>query len=209
MRMTKTAFRMRTVAVLAAAFALAGGGGHAEASFHTFVIDELYSSPDGMVQFVELHEAFGFNGQNFLMAHALTSSQGATTRTYSLPANLPNASTAGKRVLIATPAFAALNIVTPDYIVPAPFLFPNGGKLDYAGVDVFLYPALPADGVSSLRRTGATGTNSPTNYAGQSGSIPPPALPTIVTPVPGLGREALAVLVALLVISALLIRRAR
>ncbi|MEO8674487.1 MAG: hypothetical protein ABI569_02850 [Casimicrobiaceae bacterium] len=121
--MAETAIRMKTVAFLAAAFALAGGG-RAEASFHTLVIDELYSSPDGMVQFVELHEAFGFNGQNFLLGHALTSSQGATTRTYSFPANLPNASTAGKRALIATPAFASLNIVTPDYIVPAPFRCP-------------------------------------------------------------------------------------
>jgi hypothetical protein len=209
MRRIKAMARMHGAAMLFAVAALAGGGGRAEASFHTFVIDELYSSPDGMVQFVELHEAFGFPGQNFLLGHALTSTQGATTRTYPFPANLPNSATGGKRVLIATPAFASLNIVTPDYIVPAPFLFPNGGRLDYAGVDVFAYPPLPSDGVSSLVRSGAVGANSPTNYAGQTGSIPPPAAPTVVTGIPALDRGALATLAALLVVCTLLIRRFR
>jgi hypothetical protein len=209
MRNTGATARTYGAVMFFAVAALAGGSGCAEASFHTFVIDELYSSPDGMVQFVELHEAFGFPGQNFLLGHALTSTQGATTRTYPFPANLPNSATGGKRVLIATPAFASLNIVTPDYIVPAPFLFPNGGRLDYAGVDVFTYPPLPSDGVSSLVRTGAVGTNSPTNYAGQTGSIPPPAGPTVVTPIPVLDRGTLATLAALLVVCTLLIRRFR
>lgn len=206
MRNAEATARTRGAAMFFALAALAGGSGCAEASFHTFVIDELHSSPDGMVQFVELHEAFGFPGRNLLLGHALTSTQGATTRTYPFPANLPNSATGGRRVLIATPAFASLNIVTPDYIVPAPFLFPSGGRLDYAGVDLFAYPPLPADGVSSLVRTGAVGANSPTNYAGQTGSIPPAAAPTLVTPIPVLDRGALA---ALLVVFTLLLRRFR
>jgi hypothetical protein len=43
-------------------------------------------------------------------------------------------STVGKHVLIATPGFASLGLVTLDYVVPAPFLFPGGGTLNYAGI---------------------------------------------------------------------------
>ncbi len=180
----------------------------AHASFHTFQIDELYSSPDGLVQFVELHEFLGADGQEFLAGHALTSKQGATTRTYTFPSNLPNPFTAGKRVLIATPGFAALGVVTPDYVVPAPFLFPNGGTLDYAGVDSVTYPTLPG-GVNSLSRSGAVGMNSPTNYAGQTGSIlpAPPPLSTPVAGIPALARPLLAVLAALLIVTAVVTRR--
>lgn len=193
----------------AVAIALGGWAGTAPASFHTFQINELYSSPDGLVQFVELHEAFGFDGEQFLTAHTLTSTQ-ATTRTYTFPNDLPNGLTAGKYVLIATPGFAALGIVTPDYIVPAPFLFPGGGTLNYAGVDIVTYPALPADGLTSLNRLGATSMNSPTNFAGQTGSIGPPAPPPpVIAGVPTLGAPGLAILALLLFIVTVLIRRNR
>jgi hypothetical protein len=150
----------------------------AQASFHTFQIDELYSSPDGSVQFVELHEAAGFAGENFLSGHALTSTQGATTRSFVFPSDLPSSDTAGRRVLIATPAFAAAAGVTPDYVMPAPFLFPDGGAtINYAGVDAVTYSALPADGRSSIDRTGAVAAATPTNFAGQTGVLAPPPPP--------------------------------
>jgi len=159
---------LRQAFVVALALAAAIGAAAAHASFHTFQISELYSSADGNVQFIELHEYLGFDGEQFLAGHALTSKQGATTRAYTFPANLPNGFTANKRVLIATAGFAALGIVTPDYVVPAPFLFPGGGTIDYASVDIITYPALPTDGVSSLNRSGMVGVNSPT--AGWGGS---------------------------------------
>lgn len=195
--------------IVASALAIASWSGAAWPSFHTFQIDELYSSPDGSVQFVELHEAFGFNGQQFLSGHALTSTQGTTTRTYIFPGDLPDGTTAGKRVLIATPAFAALGIVSPDYIVPAPFLFPAGGTLNYAGVDIVTYAALPSDGVSSSSRSGTVGINSPTNYAGQTGSIRPPAPPTLTPGIPTLDQPMLALLSLLLVVATIVARRFR
>ena len=211
MRNEKWSIAARFGIVLAAAAAIAGSSGPALATFHTFQIDELYSSPDGSVQFVELHEAFGFNGENLLATHTLTSTQGATTRTYTFPIDLPNGVTAGKRVLIATQGFANLGIVTPDYIVPAPFLFPGGGTLNYAGVDILTYPALPGDGVSSLSRSGTVGTNSPTNYAGQTGSIGPAAPPAASSGsgIPTLDRSGLAVLSVVLIVATILIRRFR
>jgi hypothetical protein len=41
----------------------------AQASFHTFAIDEIYSNADGSVQFIVLHEAQGADGQNLLAGH--------------------------------------------------------------------------------------------------------------------------------------------
>ncbi len=202
---------MCVTVTLFGALALAQWPSAAQATFHTFQIDELYSSPDGTVQFVELHEAFGATDQEFLMGQRLTSTQGATTRVYTFPANLPDRLTAGKRVLIATPGFAALGVVTPDYVVPAPFLFPGGGTLNYAAVDSVTYPALPTDGASSLNRSGSAGVNSPTNYAGQTGSIGPPAPPAApTTGIPALGSTSLAVLALLLAgAAAALLRRRR
>src|SRR4029453_727343 len=127
MRNAKAPIAKRIAIIVASAVAIAVGP--VWSTFHTFQIHELYSSPAGSVKFVELHEPPGANGQHLLAGHALTSTQGATTRTYIFPTDLPNSSTAGKRVLIATPGFAGLGIVTPDYIIPAPFLFPGGGTL--------------------------------------------------------------------------------
>jgi serralysin len=173
----------------------------ASASFHLFQINELYSDASGSVQFVELLEGFGGDGQNFLAGHTLSVTQATTTHTMTFPSDLPSASTARKHVLIATPAFAALGIVTPDYIIPAGFLFTSGATVNYAGVDSVGYGALPVDGVMSLNRDGTTGVNSPTNFAGQTGTInaTPPAA---VAGVPTLHGGAIAALSILLLVLA-------
>jgi hypothetical protein len=71
----------------------------AAAAFHLFRINEVYSSADGTVQFVELKEATGSDFESFWMGNALTSTQGATVRTFVFPTNLPSTSTASKSVL--------------------------------------------------------------------------------------------------------------
>jgi hypothetical protein len=195
----------RGVAVGLAGLALAGPAG---AAFHFFRIHEIYSSADGMVQFVELRESAGADFESFWAGQTLTSTQGTTTRILTFPGNLPSTQTASRSVLIATPAFAALAGVTPDFVVPAPFLFPGGGTLDYAqGTDTVVYPALPTDGVSSVDRNGVSATNTPTNFAGQTGSLgpaPPPPPPAAAEPsaIPVLGLPALALLAALIVLGA-------
>src|SRR5690242_10623643 len=112
----------------------------AQASFHLWQIDEIYSNADGSVQFIELSTAFG--GEQFVAGHAITATQGALTHTFTLPANLPSDST-NKKFLIATTGFAALGIVTPDYVVPNGFLFVPNGSVNWAGVDTVTYGALP------------------------------------------------------------------
>jgi hypothetical protein len=186
-------------AVLAAATLAVGG---AQASFHLFGIHEMYSSPDGTVQFVEITESTGSNFESFWAGQTLISTQGATTRSFTFPANLPSTSTANRSVIVATPAFAAAAGITPDFVVPAPFLFPGGGTINYAGVDSVTYAALPTDGVSSIDRNGVQAANSPTNFAGQTGAItpppPPPPAPAPAAAIPALGPPGLGLAAVLL-----------
>ena len=162
-----------------AAFALIATSARAE--FHTFQIEQMYSNADGSLQFVVLHESQGMNGENFLQGQVLISTHLGVTKTYIFPTNLPGGSmycdgyygcynnpspTAGSRVLIATQGFAALNLVSPDYVIPNGFLPVDGGTLNYATVDQLTFASLPTDGVSALSRSGAIIPNVATNFIG-------------------------------------------
>jgi len=154
----------------ALAIVLALAAAPAQAAFHLWAMNELYSNADGTVQFVELTALEA--GQQFIAGHSLKASSGGNTNTFIFPSNLPG-DTAGKRMLVATQGFAALGIVTPDYVVPNNFFFRNGGTVNFADVDVWNHPALPTNN-QSLDRSGASIPNSPTNFAGASGTIPVP-----------------------------------
>ncbi len=157
----------------------------ARASFHLWVIDQIYSDATGNVQYVEFATTAG--GQEFLAGQNLVAGLGTSTRNFTFPANLavtfPN-STANKKFLVATQGYASLpGAVAPDYIVPNRFLFVPGGTVSFAfSVDSVTYAALPLDGVSAMAVAPVTHaittvTNSPTNFAGATTSInvPPPA----------------------------------
>jgi hypothetical protein len=147
--------------------------GSAYATFHLWFINQLYSNADGTVQYVELM-AFS-SDQQFIAGHTITSTQGAASHSFTFATNLPGntaTSTGFKSMLIGTQGFAALGIVTPDYVVPNGFLFTTNGRVNYAeGSDSLSYAALPADGSLALNRGGSTGVNSPMNFAGQSGMV--------------------------------------
>ena len=170
--------KQRMRAALAAAAALAASS--ALASYHTFRIDEIFSNADGTIQYVVLHESVGADGENALMGHTLTAVQGATTREFTFPVDLPGGScdyymctpapTANRYVLIATEGFKALGLVNPDYVVSNGFI-PMSGTLNYAGVDLISYSSLPSDGVSALDRTGSVIPNVATNFRGVSASV--------------------------------------
>jgi len=158
------------------------------ANFHLFQIEEMFSNADGTVQYVVLHETTGANGENLLGGHTLTSTSGGSTNTFVFPRDLPGGScgfyncalspTAFARVLIATQGFAALGIVTPDYVIPNGFLPLANGTINYAGVDQVSYMTLPTDGVTAINRSGMTAQNLATNFSGQSASVSagPPSL---------------------------------
>jgi hypothetical protein len=109
-------------AIVAFAFVTAG----AQASFHTFRIDQIYSNTDGSVQYVVLKEAQGASGQNLWGGRQFTTTNAARqNKQITFPSNLPSTSTAQKSVLLATAGFAALGLVTPDYTIPARFIPPG------------------------------------------------------------------------------------
>jgi len=168
---------------LAALSLLAAGTSFA--TFHTFQIEEIYSNADGSVQFVVMHEAIGANGQQFWAGHELTATGAGGTKTFVFPKNLPGNATAGRHALIATQGFAALGLVTPDYVIPNGFIPTTNGIVNFAGVDQLSYAALPTSGDNAIYDTGETKKNLATNFAGQSGSVDAPA------PAPSLNYQGL------------------
>jgi len=133
---------------------------------HKWEIQEIFSTPDASVQFVEW-----FNTDND-EEHLSLESVSSNAHTFNFPINLPSANTANHRFLMATAAFAALpGAPAPDYIIPAGFFNPNGDTLTYSGGDDVTFGVLPGNGVTSINRNGATQVNSPVNFAGASGSI--------------------------------------
>jgi hypothetical protein len=141
-------------------------------TFHLWKIDQVFSSADGKVQFIELHDSF--SGENLLQGHSITS----TANSFTFPANLPSNQTANHHFLIATTDYASQpGAVTPDYTVPDNFFAVSGDTLNYAGVSIFTFTAgqLPTDGIHSLSIDSngnvTTIANSETNFASQTGSV--------------------------------------
>jgi len=172
----------------------------AHAGHHLWDFTEIFSNADGSVQFVEIFTA----EDNEHLINGFTITSGGNTLTFT--SNLPTTVTANTWLLAATSNFAALpGAVTPDYVIPANFFPTGGGTLNYAsGADVWNFGAVPTDGVNGLQRNGSPAANSPTNFAGQSGSV------NLGTPVPVLSTWAifLAVGILLTLASGLLRRRA-
>jgi hypothetical protein len=147
----------------------------------SFQVIEAFSNADGTVQFIQLRESAGQNGQQGLAGKTLTVSRnGATVSFYTFPADLPSASTASHGVLIATAGYndvsgnyAEFRQLRPDYIVPNQFLPAEGATIDFAGVDQWTYGPLPRDGFSAVFRSGnAIRDNNAQNFGGVSLSLP-------------------------------------
>ena len=170
-------------AILFAALALP-----ANATFHLWYVNEVYSNADGSVQYIEMKAAA--QGQQFIQGHTIRStSASGSVNTYTFPGNLPgdSAENSGdpgygyggyggeliyKSFLIATQGFAALGVVTPDFVVPNGFLFPAGGTISFGeGADTLVHNALPTDN-RSIGRDRTPQTPTPLNFAGLSGTVP-------------------------------------
>lgn len=151
----------------------------ARAGAHTWDVVEVFSNADGTIQFIEIREMNNTPGETFLAGRTITSD--ALGNSFTIPANLPAGSSANKRLLFGTAAYAALpGVPAPDYILPvAPFFRVVGGDtVRYNPYDALVIPAgaLPTDCVQSFNDNGVIATNSPTNFAGQTGTVvcPPP-----------------------------------
>ncbi len=155
-------------------------------SFHLYKINELFSNADGTVQFIEMRVGNAFDDESFWSGRQLVASAGGVNHTFTFLSNLPSRPASNTTVLIATQGFANLGLVTPDFIVPAGFLFSGSGSVSFAGVDSVSYSALPSSSTQSLNRNFAnlgaalsTSTGTPTNFFGSSATlVAPNRLPT-------------------------------
>ena len=172
----------------------------AGAVFHFWDITEVYSNDDGSVQFIELLTTS--NNQDELINHTLVSG----LATFTFPTDLDpdemgngNGATAGRHMLVATPAFASQpGAVTPDFVLDGPDFFDFvEDSIDFAGVNTFALglDELPINGVDSLHEPFGSNVrtlniNSPTNFAGEFGVLPEPSGPLML----GVGACVLALL---------------
>ena len=163
----------------------------AYSSFHEWKINQVYSNADGTLQFIEMFEPVsGDPGQELLRGHAISSN----SNVFNFPRDLAISNTAGKKFLIGTAGLAAASGVTPDYIIPDGFIFTSNVTISFDTVDSVVIPSIPTDGTLSLTRSGAnsftSATNSPTNFAGTTGTVvvsnpTPPGAPTMVSALAG------------------------
>ena len=168
MRILVTLFAVLAAAVSAPATAVC----------HVFLLEELYSNADGSIQFVTLVNATSADNENLFNGQQLVATENddpgygtGTIHRFTFSRNLPSA-TANRHVLVATAGFAALGIVTPDFTIPAGFLFTDKAKVTYTcNNDTIAYDSLPTDGVMALHSGNMITQNVATNFNGDVGSI--------------------------------------
>jgi len=139
---------------------------------HTWDVNEVFSNADGSIQFVELREANGTPGETGVGGQVVSSD--VAGKMFTIPSNVV-APTTNKHLLLATASFAALpGAPTPDHIIPPgslPFFSLSGDTVRYGAFDALSFGAVPTDGVMSMNDGGIVAANSPTNYAGDTGSV--------------------------------------
>ena len=174
---------MKRLVSLCVGFGIAAAAVNVCALPGTFVVDQVFSSADGTVQFIEILDT-GNNdcdsGEQFWKGQEITSTGPSGTKRFVFPANLPTCKTSHRHVLIATEGFAALGVVTPDFVVPNGFLPLTAGVIDFAQVSGIAYAALPADGVTAIDANGKPMQNVATNLAGASASVVALPIATVV-----------------------------
>lgn len=158
-----------TVCLVAAAWSQ-----DARATFHLWKIDQVYSNASGSVQYVDFVLPLAFDDESQVAGHTI--SAGLNSNFLTFGSNLPAVPVVDQHFLVATPGFALVAGITPDYTFSvAPFFDRSGDTLNWAGVDSFAFPALPSNGILALNRDGSTAVNAPMNFAGDIGFAPEPA----------------------------------
>jgi hypothetical protein len=176
-------------ALVGLAFASPALAGH-----HLWTTSEIFTNASGTIQYIEIFCPAA--GEAGLGPFGMT----ASSHTFNFVTNLPSSATANTWALIATTGYAATpGAVTPDYTLPTiagGFFNPAGGNVVYAGLDNWAYGAVPTDGLHALARNGSTPVNTPTNFAGQTGTI------NVGTALPAFPTWGLVLLVGALLLAA-------
>ncbi len=150
----------------------------AQAAFHLWNIREIYTDASGSLQFIEFFSNSG--SQQFVGGQQITVTPigGGAPHVFTIPSNLPG-DTLNHAFLIATAGADAAGAPTPDYVLPANFLFPGGGTISFFGANGGAYTALSTDGVLSRTWGGGNVANTPQNFAGQVGFVVVPEPSTL------------------------------
>jgi len=160
------------IAALACIAPLCDAG--ASAQTPTFKIVQAFSNIDGSIQYVRLTETEGQDGQHHFAGLSLRSTHNGVTKEYRFGSDLPTEHTAHLSIVVAASTYGKLPVAVggtsvndafaynccyvPDYAdLPVRFLPTDGGTLDFAGSDQFVYSSLPTDGITSLSTDGGTG----------------------------------------------------
>ncbi len=142
----------------------------AHAAFHFWNISEVYTNSSGTLQFIEFSTTF--SSQQFVNNQQVNVTNLGNTQTnmFTVMGDLPGDS-ANRRFLIGTAGIEATSGVVPDYIIPDNFIFQAGGSINFFGANSGPYTALPTDGMLSRTWTGGDAINTPTNFAGVTGTV--------------------------------------
>jgi hypothetical protein len=157
------------------------GPGRSEALVHLWNVSEVYSNAEGSVQFVEFFTPD--SGELVWSLAGLDSDASSLDGFTDLAGN-----TANRHVLLGTEGLGDLpGGVEPDFILPPGFFSVEGDTLVFRSVnlietwDTWSFGPVPVDGRLSLHRdspgapqppqTYTVAANSPTNYAGEVGSL--------------------------------------
>lgn len=174
------------IALVVACFAVAGS---AAAGSHSWRFSEFYSSPDKTIQFIEMQEINGFDFEILIKDHWYATD--SYNQTHALHLGSPLApGTANKKFLVGSASYALLpGVPAPDYVLPDGVIEPSGDTVVWWFYQTLTIPpdTMPTDGVRSLSVINpatpengfSVGVNSPTNLAGETGSVVlPSALPS-------------------------------
>lgn len=155
------------------------------AASHLWRFSEFYSSADRSVQFIEMYEIAGSNDETRIHNHWYETNSYNHEHSDLLDYDLPHG-TANKKFLVGTQSYALLpGVPAPDYVVPDGIIDPAGDTVIWWFYQTIDIPpgVMPTDGVNSISvvdpqvPTYSVGTNSPTNFAGETGVVDPAATP--------------------------------
>ena len=126
---------------------------------NSFRMTAIFSDQAGIAQYIQLAESSGMDNQHGFTGLTLeVRSRHGSLKRVTFSSDLPSPLTAGRPVLIGT-----LHVGPPevDFTLPPGFLPTDGGTLVFAGVDVWDYNVLPANGYTVLRRDSGPTSNPP------------------------------------------------
>lgn len=179
----------RTTGLVGFFIAMSAFASPAMSGSHLWRFSEFYSSPDHSIQFIEMAENFGSNSEVGIGGHWFETDSYNADHSEILGADLIPP-TGYKKFLVGTESYAALpDVPAPDYIVPDGIINPSGDTIVWWFYQTIAIPpgVMPSDGVLSITvddpliPSYTVGVNSPTNFAGETGSVdlsPPAEIPT-------------------------------